>query len=173
MKTNKTAVGRICAILLLLCMIFSFAACKNRNAATADTSNPKDGNAETAEAENSGIVVGDPDTSGVAVVSDEDEEEELEPVPDSVVVLPVTQDSGKGTSKNEKPQTTDPSREEAGEALDYAAYVEMSAEEQYAYYKTFGDPEAFLNWYNAAKDQYEKEHPVEVINPGDVIDINE
>lgn len=47
----------------------------------------------------------------------------------------------------------------------------MSAEEQYAYYKSFDDPEEFYNWYNAAKEAYEKSHPAVVINPGDVIDL--
>lgn len=39
--------------------------------------------------------------------------------------------------------------------LSYEEYMAMSADEQYEYYMSFETPEAFFEWYNAAKAEYD------------------
>ncbi|MBE7056437.1 MAG: hypothetical protein E7388_03220 [Ruminococcaceae bacterium] len=56
--------------------------------------------------------------------------------------------------------------------LDYATYKAMKPSEQQAYMESFNDMDAFFEWYNAAKDKYEKENPsIEV--DGGVIDLED
>ena len=56
-------------------------------------------------------------------------------------------------------------------AREYADYCAMDAEGQYNYYKSFASAEAFMNWYNAAKEAYETENPATVLEPGAAIDL--
>ena len=56
--------------------------------------------------------------------------------------------------------------------MTYEAYSAMSAEDQYAYYKTFKSADAFMDWYNAAKAAYDKANPTTVIAPGEAIDLS-
>lgn len=57
--------------------------------------------------------------------------------------------------------------------MSYAEYCALSADEQYAYYKSFPSVDDFMQWHNAAKEAYDKEHPVIPLNPGDVIDLGD
>lgn len=71
-----------------------------------------------------------------------------------------------------KPSSNTPSLSEIEPGkMDYATYLAMSSEDQYAYFETFKDAEEFLKWYNTSKAAYEKENDVYVLNPGDVIDL--
>ena len=74
-----------------------------------------------------------------------------------------------GPQKKVTPEPVKPSVSSA--AKDYEKYCAMSADEQYAYYKTFDSPESFLKWYNSVRDAYEKEHPATVLEPGEAIDL--
>lgn len=53
-------------------------------------------------------------------------------------------------------------------AMTYEKYHAMSPRDQRLYMESFGDVEAFFQWYNAAKEQYEKDHPAIDIGDGTV-----
>ncbi len=83
--------------------------------------------------------------------------------------------SGNGSSRpssgssSSSPTISD--AEEDGE-MTYEEYMAMDGNEQEKYMKSFSDIEAFFNWYNAAKDKYEKENPSIEIGDGP-IDMND
>ena len=43
--------------------------------------------------------------------------------------------------------------------MDYATFKAMSAAEQRAFQESFSSLDAFFEWYNAAKEAYDKENP--------------
>ena len=47
---------------------------------------------------------------------------------------------------------------------DYERYMDMSGEEQKVFFDSFEDKQDFFNWFNAAKDEYEKAHPPVIID---------
>ena len=97
--------------------------------------------------------------SGIEKISDEEMQSS-----DPVTGDPVSTDPS-STEPSGAPTQDDPS------PMSYAAYSAMSAEEQYAFMLSFENPEAFLNWFNAAKAAYDASNPVHVLQPGDVIDL--
>lgn len=79
----------------------------------------------------------------------------------------------KPTQEAPKPtQPTSPPKEEV-KLLDYETFQAMSGAEQRAYQESFEDLDAFFEWYNAAKETYEKENPSIEIGAGDVIDMGD
>ena len=54
--------------------------------------------------------------------------------------------------------------------ITYEEYNSLSGEEQEAYFNTFPSIESFFEWYNAARDEYEKNNPTIEIGD-DTIDI--
>ena len=56
----------------------------------------------------------------------------------------------------------DPKKEEPKDTLTFAEYLAMSEDEQVAFFNTFSSIDAFKEWYNAAKDEYDKNST----NPG-------
>ena len=88
----------------------------------------------------------------------------------TLIVNPVSVAPASGELSYE-PQT-EPAQDDTT-PMSYAAYCAMSAEEQYAFMQSFESPEAFLNWYNAAKAAYDASNPVHVLQPGDVIDLGQ
>lgn len=81
-----------------------------------------------------------------------------------------TQDT---TEPTEKPsEGTDATEPEGGNAAtgatEYERYYNMSGDEQKAFIESFGSIEAFFEWHNAAKAEYEKLHPDIEIEDGSV-----
>ena len=66
-------------------------------------------------------------------------------------------ESPKPTEAPEKPKPTEPPK--APGKMSYEQYQDMSAGDQRAYMDSFSSIEAFFDWYNAAKEKYEAEHP--------------
>ena len=55
------------------------------------------------------------------------------------------------------------------EEMTYEAFVALSPAEQRLYQESFTDLEAFFEWYNAAKEKYEKENPpIDIDGPIDL-----
>ena len=54
--------------------------------------------------------------------------------------------------------------------ITYEEYNSLSGEEQEAYFNTFPTIESFFEWYNSARDEYEKNNPAIEIGD-DTIDI--
>lgn len=56
-------------------------------------------------------------------------------------------------------------------AMTYLEYEAMSGEEQMLYYYSFANADAFMEWYDAAKAEYEAENEVIYIGADGVVDI--
>jgi len=66
------------------------------------------------------------------------------------------------------PPVTDDTTEQDGE-MTYEKFMALTPTEQREYQESFNDIDAFFQWYNAAKEKYEKEHPsIEVDGPIDM-----
>lgn len=57
------------------------------------------------------------------------------------------------------------------EILTYAEYLEMSKEEQDAFYASFEDPKEFFQWFDAVKAIYDEERKENNFNGDDVLDL--
>ena len=64
------------------------------------------------------------------------------------------------------PSTTTPAGPDT--SLTYEEFIAMSGAEQRKYQESFGDISKFFDWYNAAKEAYEKENPPIIIGGGSV-----
>lgn len=75
-----------------------------------------------------------------------------------------------GTTEGKTDETTDATTPgtTAPEELTYEEFEALSPAEKRKYQESFGDIEAFFNWYDAAKAAYEKEHPPIIIGGGTV-----
>ena len=79
-----------------------------------------------------------------------------------------TQPSGgnnEGTKPTE-PAVTEPSS--GSERVSYEEYNAMTPAEQVAYYNQFDSMEAFVQWYNEAKDAYDREHGAIDVGDGNI-----
>ena len=56
--------------------------------------------------------------------------------------------------------------------MTYEEYMALDGKEQEEYMKSFSSIDAFFDWYNDAKDTYEKENPSIEVGDGP-IDMNE
>lgn len=90
-----------------------------------------------------------------------------------------TTSSNKGSSSSQSSSSTTGSSSNSGQsntstggsstaASEYEAYHAMSGAEQKAYLESFESIEAFFEWYNAAKAEYEAAHPSIEIENGSV-----
>lgn len=52
--------------------------------------------------------------------------------------------------------------------VDYEAFQAMSPAQQQAHMESFADLDQFFDWYNAQKEQYEKEHPSIEVDGGSI-----
>lgn len=146
-KILKIAIAVIVVVLMVMAVILLIKPGNNSNSSESDKSNA------TVINQNNG---------GSGVESTDNSKKDKNMKVSDPVIIPV--DPGK--------TNIDPSREiKKGKSLDYATYVSMSAEDQYEFYKTFKSSDDFLDWYNNAKQEYDKNHKSETINPGDVIDL--
>lgn len=75
--------------------------------------------------------------------------------PETGTTKPAAPTEAKPTEPAEQPGDSDV---EPGN-MSYEQYQAMSAGEQHAYMDSFGSIDAFFDWYNAAKEKYESEHP--------------
>ena len=86
------------------------------------------------------------------------------------VALILSDEKSGNTPETSANNNTEPSPEKP---LTYEEYNALSGEEQEAYFNTFPSIEAFFEWYNLAKDQYEKDHPAIEIDPDSTIDLGD
>lgn len=52
--------------------------------------------------------------------------------------------------------------------MTYEKYTAMSGDDQMEFFNTFASVEAFMDWYNAAKEKYEAENPAIEIEGGEI-----
>lgn len=76
-------------------------------------------------------------------------------------------------SGGENDQQTNDNQASVDGKLTYEAYNAMSAEEQQAFYLSFADPQDFFDWYNAAKEDHEKNNGNIIIGEDGVIDLED
>lgn len=82
--------------------------------------------------------------------------------------------SGDGTAAETGPAEPKPTESGATEPeggisyVSYEEYTNMTPEEQLAYYNQFPSMEAFVQWYNEAKAEYDKEHGAIDVGDGDI-----
>lgn len=77
-----------------------------------------------------------------------------------------------------EPEETDPTEPDetdppAGEKMTYRAYLELSTEEQIAFQNTFPSRNAFKDWYQQAKKEYEDSQHQVTIGPDGGLDIGD
>ena len=76
----------------------------------------------------------------------------------------------------QQPQPTEPAETEPAQIpegeLDYETFVALDPAVQRAYMESFESMDAFFEWYNAAKETYEQEHPALDVGDG-VIDVED
>ena len=65
---------------------------------------------------------------------------------------------------------TEPSKPVAPGEMTYEAYIALSGEEQFAYYKTFESATAFNTWYNNAKAEWEAKQDSEITDGNITLD---
>jgi len=76
-------------------------------------------------------------------------------------------DSSNKDSSNKKPSGDAPSVKEDGK-MTYEQFHAMDPANQQAYMESFDDIEEFFEWYNKAKEKYEKDHPSIEIDGGSI-----
>lgn len=72
-----------------------------------------------------------------------------------------------GTDSDTTPPVTDDTPDE-DEGMTYEKFSSMEPAKQREYQESFKDIDAFFEWYNAAKEKYEKEHPSIEVGDGSV-----
>ena len=101
--------------------------------------------------------------------------------------VPTTEDPGYGVdtwpadvedpslAESTRPVATEPAETgntntelNQGGEMTFEQYLCLSAEEQLAYFYTFPSHEAYINWYNAAKAEYDNKEVIEVTGPVDL-----
>lgn len=94
--------------------------------------------------------------------------------------IPTAKDNETPTTKDEETttgasETTTESAVEATtpdvapEAMTYEAFIALTPAEQRLYQESFPDLDAFFEWYNSAKEKYEKENPpIDIDGPIDL-----
>ena len=83
----------------------------------------------------------------------------------SHVATIVPSNGNSGSSSSSRPSVEDV--ESDGEVT-YEEYIAMSGTEQQKYLESFESIEAFFEWYNAAKEKYDKENPSIEIGDGSI-----
>ena len=71
------------------------------------------------------------------------------------------QDTQPEQENTQPPEPTQDTEADGGE-LTYEEYLALSPAERMTYYESFGDPEAFTLWFQAAKDAYESGDAIEI-----------
>jgi hypothetical protein len=87
-------------------------------------------------------------------------------VPVTTTTAPVTTQAPTTTAPSQPSTPANPDT-----SLTYEQYMAMTPEQQFAHYNTYSSPQAFFEWFNAAKLEYENSIP-EIdgdINIGDII----
>ena len=84
-------------------------------------------------------------------------------VPGSGTSQPATQPSTQATQPSSAPK--DP------EKMDYQTFQSLTGAEQRAFQESFESLDAFFEWYNAAKEAYDKENPSIEIGDSGVVDM--
>lgn len=165
--------------LLLAVMLLSLVACSNGtdqpvtdgNGATENTTDTPADNATDTPADN---VTGDtannggdtPQTGNGETGTTPSTEDPDTPVSSDTPTTPDNKPETGGTNATDSTPVT-----EIPEKLTdctYEDYHNMTPEVQKQFVEKFEDMAAFFDWYNAAKDKYEKEHPTIGVENGEI-----
>ena len=113
---------------------------------------------ETEAGENQAEIESEKETLSEEPLQDDTEQEESKPK--------------ETTPKETAPKETVPKQPEG--ITDYEVYKAMSPDEQVAFYESFGSAEAFMEWFNNAKAEYDAQQTiVEIGEGGAVVEIVE
>ena len=75
-------------------------------------------------------------------------------------------DSGSGSN-------TGGNTDSGSQSMNYESFQDMAPAQQQAYMESFDSIDAFFEWYNAAKEQYEKDHPSIEVGGNGSVDLDE
>ena len=84
-----------------------------------------------------------------------------------------TQATEPSSNSNNGQQTSQETQTPNGNGVTYESYNAMSAEDQQAFYLSFADPQDFFNWYNKAKEEYDKSNDNIIVGEDGVIDLED
>lgn len=88
---------------------------------------------------------------------------------DPVETVPEGTNPGQ-TTPTDPSQSTEPV-EDMPVQLRFEEYLAMTGEEQYAYAQTFPSMMDYVNWYNAARAEYDQNEAIEITGPVDLDDL--
>lgn len=142
-------------IALLLAAVLLLAACGKKNNA-AETTEPTIETTEAATISTLPGIIYTPENIGGALTEEED-----------------TTPTSEATEPKEETEPTVGEEEKPTEApvvptTEYEKYNAMSGEEQEAFIDSFESIQAFMDWYNAAKAEYDALHPGIDIGDGNI-----
>ena len=191
MNLKNSNLRKIYAVIMSLCLAAAFTACKNSKEEHSDVNSSEISVSDSSENNNSqkDIVFSESanektvETESDCSISENQSETQTKTQTEKnnsekEVLQSETSAPDFSASDNSAPYISEPDTanlnasdsKKSEDKMDYSAYISMTSDDQYSFYKSFETPESFLEWYNAAKDEYEKTHPQKVLNPGDVID---
>jgi len=98
--------------------------------------------------------------------SDFEEDETTEATEEATDSTEPSEEETDPTEEETKPEDTDPT--EGDTITDFEWYNSLSGAEQQEFMNTFESVEAFFEWYNAAKSEYDALHPDVEINDGNI-----
>ena len=148
---------KIIALLLAAVMLFVVTACAKNEAAPETTEAEKYTDETTVPTESIGGVVYNPDGNDGSIGDDG-----IMPTEDPENKPNETQSASE--SEDNATSATEPVKEETfptkpvEEMTEYEKYMNMSGEEQMAYYNTFESVDAFMEWFNAAKAEHDEKN---------------
>ena len=164
-------------ICIFLVLIFCFAGCGKQEAAVPSTAETTQQVTETTQptvATTEGTIPGLEDSE----FDDETEPtaEQTQPQTEATEPAETTKpteaskpsESTKPTEESGPSESTPPATEAPKPQTEYEAFQNMSAADQQAYMESFGSMDAFFDWYNKAKEEYEAANPPIDVGNGSV-----
>ena len=174
---------KVFVIILALVMTLSFAACGTEKAedqsdeVVEETAVPSTVSAETNDGNLDEEMSADSVESEPEAFADGEVAAYHTPTPATSAAPVATPVPTKAPAAEEKPEEdadseTEGDYEPSVGLTEYERYNAMSGEEQQAYMESFGSVEAFVSWYNSAREEYESGR-IEIdgseINAGDLV----
>ena len=172
------------ALLLLVCVLIAMCACNKSKNNEADTKPTTDSSAsnvvpEPTDAQQQDQTTEQKDKVEVSIPTDssladsvfDDTKEPTKPADGSSSENIETEDPTEpsGSTETTTPNSGATAPDVKPEDMTYAAFTALTPEEQRLYQESFNDLDAFFEWYNAAKEQYEKENPpIDIDGPIDL-----
>ena len=153
----KKRIAIICVAFLLIVLVVVFAARRSDVKAPSPSGDPA-----PVTASESPVSTDKPSNAGDAVSTAQMPPEQTPAADEDPVSGTMEEDSSEGTIVNVSPDTA---------WTDWDDFLAMTPEEQDAFMQSFDSVEDFKDWMVAAQKEWAAAHPMEEINPGDVIHI--